>query len=119
MPLDTYKAQHRGGRGVSGMSTREADTLQHLIVADTHDNLLFFTNTGRVYSMRCFEIPVDVSRTTRGIPLVNMLSVSQGELANAILATSKDKEESEYILLATRKGAVSYTHLTLPTILLV
>ena len=110
MPLDTYKAQHRGGRGVSGMATREADTLQHLIVADTHDNLLFFTNTGRVYSMRCFEIPVDVSRTTRGIPLVNMLSVSQGELANAILATSKDREESEYILLATKKGEIKRMH---------
>jgi DNA gyrase subunit A len=110
MSLDTYKAQHRGGRGVSGMATRETDILQHLVVADTHDSLLFFTNTGRVYSLRCFEIPVDVSRTTRGIPLVNLLSISQGEVANAILATSKTKEQSEYILLATRKGEIKRMH---------
>lgn len=110
MTLDTYKSQHRGGRGVSGMATRESDILQHLIVADTHDTLLFFTNRGRVYSLRCFELPVDVSRTTRGIPLVNLLAISQGELASAVLAITPGQEENQCILLATRGGEIKRSH---------
>ncbi len=110
MTLDTYKSQHRGGRGVSGMATREADILQHLIVADTHDTLLFFTNRGRVYSLRCFEIPVDVSRTTRGIPLVNLLAITQGELASAVLAVAPGQEGNQCVLLATRKGEIKRSH---------
>ena len=68
MPLDTYRAQHRGGRGVTGMVTREADVLQHLIVADTHDTLLFFTTRGKAYSLRCFELPQDVTRDASSEP---------------------------------------------------
>lgn len=105
MPLDTYKAQHRGGRGVTAMVTRETDVLQHLLVADTHDTLLFFTNRGRVYSLRCFEIPIDASRTTRGTPAVNLLSIAEGEQVNAVLATSA-KRPDEFIMLATRKGEI-------------
>jgi DNA gyrase subunit A len=105
MPLDTYKAQHRGGRGVTGMVTREADILQNLLVADTHDTLLFFTNRGRVYSTRCFEIPIDASRSTRGISAVNLLSLNDGEQVNAVLALSS-RNEDEFIMLATRKGEI-------------
>jgi DNA gyrase subunit A len=105
MPLDTYKTQHRGGRGVTAMVTREADVLQHLLVADTHDTLLFFTSRGRVYSLRCFEIPIDASRTTRGTPLVNLLSIVDGEQVNAVLATSANRPD-EFIMLATRKGEI-------------
>ena len=105
MPLDTYKAQHRGGRGVTGMVTREADVLQNLLVADTHDTLLFFTNRGRAYSTRCFDIPTDVSRSTRGISAVNLLSLIDGEQVNAVLAVSSNSED-EFIMMATRKGEI-------------
>lgn len=105
MPLDTYKAQHRGGRGVTGMVTREADVLQNLLVADTHDTLLFFTNRGRAYSIRCFEITIDSSRTTRGISAVNLLSLTNGEQVNAVLAISSSSED-EFIMMATRKGEI-------------
>ena len=105
MPLDTYKAQHRGGRGVTGMVTREADVLQNLLVADTHDTLLFFTNRGRAYSTRCFDIPIDASRSTRGISAVNLLSLIDGEQVNAVLAISSNSED-EFIMMATRKGEI-------------
>ena len=105
MPLDTYKAQHRGGRGVTGMVTRESDVLQHLVVADTHDTLLFFTDRGRVYSLRCFEIPVDASRSTRGTPAINLLSIANGEQINAVVDVAP-KHEDEFIMLATRKGEI-------------
>ena len=85
MPASTYRAQHRGGRGITGMLPREADVLQHLLVADTHDTLMFFTNRGKAYSLRCFEIPPDTTRTTRGTPAVNLLSVSEGERINAVV----------------------------------
>jgi DNA gyrase subunit A len=105
MPLDTYKAQHRGGRGVTGMVTREADVLQNLLVADTHDTLLFFTNRGRAYSARGFDIPIDASRTTRGISAVNLLSLTNEEQVNAVLAVSSNSED-EFIMMATRKGEI-------------
>lgn len=105
MPLDTYRAQHRGGRGVTGMVTRESDVLQHLVVSDTHDTLMFFTNKGKVYSLRCFEIPQDATRSTRGMPVVNLLSVTEGERINAVLKTSVD-DQDEFVLLATRKGEI-------------
>ena len=105
MPLDTYRAQHRGGRGVTGMVTREADVLQHLIVADTHDTLLFFTTRGKAYSLRCFELPQDVTRSTRGMPAVNLLAIAEGERITAVLTTTKDAEE-DFIMMATRKGEI-------------
>ena len=105
MPASTYRAQHRGGRGITGMLPREADVLQHLLVADTHDTLLFFTNRGKAYSLRCFEIPVDASRTTRGTPAVNLLSLSEGERINAVVVKTGISQEG-YILLATRMGEI-------------
>ncbi len=105
MPLDTYRAQHRGGRGVTGMVTREADVLQHLIVADTHDTLLFFTTRGKAYSLRCFELPQDVTRSTRGMPAVNLLAIAEGERITAVLTTTKHAEE-DFIMMATRKGEI-------------
>ena len=105
MPASTYRAQHRGGRGITGMLPREADVLQHLLVADTHDTLMFFTNRGKAYSLRCFEIPPDTTRTTRGTPAVNLLSVSEGERINAVVVKTGIGEEG-YILLATRMGEI-------------
>ncbi len=105
MPASTYRAQHRGGRGITGMLPREADVLQHLLVADTHDTLMFFTNRGKAYSLRCFEIPPDTTRTTRGTPAVNLLAVSEGERINAVVVKTGIGEEG-YILLATRMGEI-------------
>ena len=105
MPASTYRAQHRGGKGITGMLPREADILQHLLVADTHDTLMFFTNRGKAYSLRCFEIPPDSTRTTRGTPAVNLLSVSEGERINAVVVKTGIGEEG-YILLATRMGEI-------------
>ncbi len=105
MPASTYRAQHRGGRGITGMLPREADVLQHLLVADTHDTLLFFTNRGKVYSLRCFEIPPDTTRSTRGTPAVNLLSLSEGERINAVVIKTGLNEDG-YILLATRMGEI-------------
>jgi DNA gyrase subunit A len=105
MPLDTYKTQHRGGRGVTGMVTRETDILQNLLVADTHDALLFFTNRGRVYSKPCYDVQVDASRTTRGTSAVNLLSLNEGEQVSTVLAISSN-DKYEFIMLATRKGEI-------------
>ena len=105
MPLDTYRAQHRGGRGVTGMVTREADVLQHLLVADTHDTLLFFTNKGKAYALRCFAIPQDATRSTRGMQMVNLLPIADGERINAVLRTSPN-DQDDFILLATRMGEI-------------
>ena len=105
MPLDTYRAQHRGGRGVTGMVTRDEDVLQHLLVADTHDTILFFTNRGKAYSMRCFEIPQDINRATRGTLAVNMLSLGDDERTSAVLAISRDQED-DYIMMATSMGEI-------------
>ena len=105
MPASTYRAQHRGGRGITGMLPREADVLQHLLVADTHDTLMFFTNRGKAYSLRCFEIPPDSTRTTRGTPAVNLLSLSEGERINAVVVKT-GIGEGGYILLATRMGEI-------------
>ena len=105
MPASTYRSQHRGGKGITGMLPRESDVLQHLLVADTHDTLLFFTNRGKVYSLRCFEIPADATRTTRGTPAVNLLSLSEGERINAVVIKTGINEEG-YILLGTRMGEI-------------
>ena len=102
----TYKLQHRGGKGVRGMATREDDALQDLLVADTHDTILFFTNRGRAYPLRCFDITEDVSRVTRGTPLINLLPLSEGEKANAVLAVPDQKDHGKAFILATRLGAV-------------
>ena len=105
MPATTYRAQHRGGRGITGMLPREADVLQHLLVADTHDTLMFFTNRGKAYSLRCFEVPPDTTRNTRGTPAVNLLSLSEGERINAVVVKTGISQEG-YILLATRMGEI-------------
>ena len=105
MPCNAYRTQHRGGKGVRGMATREDDAVLSNVVARTHDTLFFFTNRGRVYPLRVFEITGDSSRVTRGTPLVNLLPLSRGEHVQAVLAIQKPKED--YLLaLATRMGEV-------------
>lgn len=105
IPLETYKLQHRGGRGVKGMTTRDNDALQDLVVADTHHRLLLFTERGRAYGMRCFEVPADTSRISRGTSLKNLVSLGQNERVNAMVA-AENLDSEGYLILATRLGEV-------------
>ncbi len=109
MPLDTYRLQRRGGRGITGMQTREADAVSRLLVADTHDSLLFFTDRGRVFQLRTHEIP-DTSRQARGIPLINLIDIDQGELVTAVVATRT--MDRDFMVLATNHGEVKKTALS-------
>ena len=105
VPSQTYRTQHRGGKGVLAMRTRDDDAILDLQVVDTHDTLFFFTNRGRVYPLRVFRIPADTSRTTRGTALVNLLNLSPGEQIQAMLSI-KDPREDYLLILATKQGQV-------------
>jgi len=108
IPLDTYRPQRRGGKGLTGMPTREEDAVHRLLVADTHDNLLFFTDRGKVFQLRAHEIP-DASRTARGLPLINLIDIHQGEMVTALIATASF--DGDCLLLATSKGEIKRTPL--------
>ena len=108
-----YRRQHRGGRGVTGVTTREEDIVQHLLVCDTHDTLLFFTNRGRVTTLRCFDLPAEASRTARGIPVANLFigsALAPNERVTTVMAAS-DLSEHDYLVFATRNGQVKRTPL--------
>ena len=105
IPSDTYRSQLRGGKGVKGMSTREGDAVQHLTVADARDLLLLFTNRGRVYPLRCFEVPIDISRVTRGNALVNMVKLNPGERVHELIAVPQLDTNGRFVL-GTLKGEV-------------
>ena len=105
VPCDTYKSQHRGGKGVEGMKTREDDVLMDMVVVDTHDTLLFFTNRGRVYTIRVFQIAADTTRTSRGTLLVNLIALARGEQVQAMLPI-RDRTDEDLMILATRLGEV-------------
>ena len=105
VPCDTYRTQNRGGKGVRGMTTREDDALMDLVVVDTHDTLLFFTNRGRVYPLRAFQIQGDTSRTSRGTLLVNLIPIARNEQVQAMLPV-KNARDSAMLILATRMGQV-------------
>ena len=110
MPLSAYRAQHRGGRGVIGMATREEDDVEHLLVARSHDRLYVFTDRGRVFALRVFELP-DASRTAKGTPIQNILEAMQpGERVSALVAL-QDVTSAEHLVMATRKGFFKKTAL--------
>jgi len=110
VPVDTYRLQHRGGKGVMGMMIREADTVRHIQVADTHDNLLFFTSSSKVYTLKCYDIPEDSSRTTKGIALVNLLPIDLEDEVTGLLATA-DFPSDMFLLMATLRGVIKKTSL--------
>jgi DNA gyrase subunit A len=107
LPCDTYHSQGRGGKGIKGMVFREEDTLRHMLVADTLDNLLFFTNRGRVFRLRTFEIP-ESTRQAKGLPLVNLIAIDPRESVTAVEAVS-DFKDGDYFLMATRDGEIKKT----------
>lgn len=108
---DTYRLQHRGGRGVTGQTTRETDVINHLLVTDTHDSLLFFTNRGKVFHLKCYQIQQDTSRTSRGVPVINLISIDQSEKVTTLLSVSK-WQEHEFLLLATKMGEIKRMNLS-------
>ena len=105
IPCDTYRTQNRGGKGVRGMTTRDDDALMDLVVVDTHDTLLFFTNRGRVYPLKAYQIQGDTSRTSRGTLLVNLIPIARNEQVQAMLPV-KNARDSAMLLLATRLGEI-------------
>ena len=107
LPLDTYRQQHRGGRGVSGMDMKDGDFIEHLFICSTHDYLLFFTNRGKVYRSKVYELP-EASRTAKGRALVNILPLREGERVQSVLAT-RDYSEGRFLVFATRAGIVKKT----------
>ena len=107
LPSSTYRAQRRGGRGITGMGTREDDTVRHLLVAHSHDSLLFFTDRGRVFQLRVYELP-DVSRTAKGEHMINLISIEQRERVTAIVYVPKGVSR-DFMIVATRKGEVKKT----------
>src|SRR3954451_7299875 len=107
LPLATYRQQKRGGVGVTGMELKEDDYIEPLFVTSTHDYLLFFTNRGKVYRQKFYELP-EMGRTARGRALVNLLPLRDGEFVRAVLAT-RDFKEGKYLVFATRKGQIKKT----------
>ena len=104
---DTFKAQNRGGVGIKGMSTNDEDYVEHMINLSTHDFILFFTDKGKVYRLKGYEIP-EFSRQSKGIPIINLLQIEKDEKINAIIKINKE-EESKYLLFATKHGIVKRT----------
>ncbi|KMJ60449.1 DNA gyrase subunit A [Bacillus sp. LL01] len=102
LPLSTYRSQRRGGRGIQGMGTNENDFVEHLLTTSTHDTLLFFTNKGKVYRAKGYEIP-EFSRTAKGIPIINLLEVEKGEWINAIIPV-EDFVDDWYLFFTTKHG---------------
>ncbi len=109
----SYRAQARGGKGITGMTTKEEDEIEHLISADTHDNILFFTNKGKVYQLKVWDLP-ESSRVSKGQAVVNLINITQDERVNSILTYSAtgEKTHSGYIFLTTRRGTVKKTALS-------
>ncbi|MFC4077221.1 DNA gyrase subunit A [Salinithrix halophila] len=109
MPLSGYRAQRRGGRGVSGMGIREDDFAQHLFVTNSHNHLLFFTNKGKVYRMKAYEVP-ELSRAARGTPIINLIQIDQDEYIEAIIPV-KEFTADNYLFFGTKHGVVKKTPL--------
>lgn len=110
---DTFKAQNRGGVGIKGMSTNEEDFVEHLINIETHDDVLFFTNKGKVYRLRGYEIP-EFSRQSKGLPIVNLLQIDKDELINSVIKIKRDEisVDDDNLLFVTKSGLVKRTSIS-------
>ena len=109
LPLNTYRSQHRGGKGVNGMATKERDFVEHLFTTTTHHHILFFTSQGKVYRLKAYEIP-EASRTGKGTAVINILNLSQHEMITAVMAI-KDYSSDFFLITATKKGIMKKTAL--------
>ena len=110
MPTSTYTSQHRGGKGIKGMTTKDEDFVKTIMVASTHDNMLFFTNRGRMYRLKGYQIP-ESSRQAKGSAIVNLLPVEKDEYVTALIAL-REFEEDKYLLMCTRNGVIKKTAVT-------
>ncbi|SDK77379.1 MULTISPECIES: DNA gyrase subunit A [Bacillales] len=110
LPSSTYRAQHRGGRGIQGMNTVEDDFVSQLVAMSTHDYILFFTNKGRVYRLKGYEIP-EMSRQSKGMPIVNMLEIDKDEKISTIIGVKDKDTEGMHLVFATKKGIVKRSSL--------
>lgn len=110
LPSSTYRTQRRGGRGVQGMGTYDDDFVEHLLSTSTHDTILFFTNKGKVYRLRGFEIP-EFSRTAKGIPIINLLQIEKGEWINAVISVNEFSEDW-YFFFTTKHGISKRTQIS-------
>jgi DNA gyrase subunit A len=110
LPIETYRTQHRGGKGVTGMKIRETDDVQRLLITDTHDTLLFFTNRGRVFKLKCFRIPAEITRQAKGIPIINLIPIETEERITAVMSAS-DFPPDGYIVMASKMGEVKKSEL--------
>ena len=110
VPKDTYPTQHRGGKGRIGATTKEEDTIEHLFVATTHHYILFFTDRGRVYRLKAYEVP-QTSRTAMGTAIINLINIQPGERITATVPMKEYKDVEGYLLLATECGEVKRTKL--------
>ena len=109
MPIDTYRSQRRGGKGITGISTREEDFVKQIFTTSTHDTVLFFSNKGKLYRLRGYEIP-EAGRTAKGTAIVNLLSLDAGEKISAIIPI-QSFEDGKYLLMATKSGLIKKTPL--------
>ncbi len=109
MPIDTYRSQKRGGKGITGMATRENDFVKEIFIASTHDTILFFSNKGKLYKLRGYEVP-EAGRTAKGTAIVNLLSLDPGEKVSAVIPL-QNFAEGKYLLMATKNGLIKKTAL--------
>ena len=110
LPVDTYKTQHRGGVGIKGMSVNDEDIATHMLNSSTHDYVLFFTNLGKVYRIKGYEIP-EYSRQCKGLPIVNLLNLENGEYVTSLINGS-EKQECKYLVFATKSGLIKRTDIS-------
>lgn len=108
-PVDSYAAQRRGGKGIKGLSTREEDVIRHMFICSSHDQVMFFTNQGRVYRLKCFEIP-EGSRTAKGLNIINLLALQPEEKVTAMIHL-EDYTEGRFLNMVTRRGIIKRTRL--------
>lgn len=109
MPIDTYKSQKRGGKGITGISTREEDFVKQIFIANTHDTILFFSNKGKLYKLKGYEIP-EAGRTAKGTAIVNLLRLDNGEKISAVIPI-QNFNDGKYLLMCTRNGLIKKTAL--------
>ena len=108
LPIDTYKVQNKGGVGVKGMQTQEEDFVTKMVTLKTHDHVLFFTNKGKVYRIKGYEVP-EFSRQAKGLPIINLLPIEKDEFVKAILPVREDSKEGKLVTFVTKKGIVKRT----------